>query len=118
MIPKPPKTLKRSGKALWLDVQEHYELEEHETALLLTLCRCVDVLDDLAAVIEREGVIEPGTGRAHPALVEYRQQAITAARLAGALRLPAGDESDPAADRRPQRRVGVRGTYGIRGAVS
>jgi hypothetical protein len=110
-VPKPPAGLKASGKALWREVQVEYELEEHEAGLLLTMCRTRDRLDDLAAVVAREGVIEAGTGRVHPALVEHRQQAIAFARLSAALRLPAGDEGDPAANRRPQRRGGVRGSY-------
>jgi hypothetical protein len=62
----------------------------------------------------------PGPGltqRVHPALVESRQLKVAFARLAAALRLPAGDESDPGASRRPQRRMGARGVYGPR-AVS
>jgi hypothetical protein len=117
-VPKPPPGLKASGKALWLEVQVEYELERHEVGLLLTMCRTTDKLDDLAAVVSREGVMEKGTGRVHPALVEHRQQAIAYARLSAALRLPAGDEGDPAANRRPQRRAGVRGFYGPRGLAS
>jgi hypothetical protein len=110
-VPKPPAGLKASGKALWREVQAEYVLEQHEVGLLLTMCRTTDRLDDLAAIVAREGVIEPGTGRAHPCLVEHRQQAIAYARLSAALRLPAGDEGDPAANRRPQRRSGTRGFY-------
>ena len=53
--------------------------------------------------------------RAHPALVEARQQRIALARLLAALRLPAGEEE--AGDRRPQRRMGVRGVYGVGGVA-
>jgi hypothetical protein len=105
-VPKPPSGLKRSGRALWRSVLAEYELEVHEAGLLLSMARTRDRLDELAAVVEAEGALESGTGRVHPALVEHRQQAIAFARLAAALRLPAGDESDPAANRRPQRRVG------------
>jgi hypothetical protein len=109
--PKPPPGLKASGKALWREVTAEYELEQHEVGLLLTMCRTTDRLDDLAGIVAREGVVEAGTGRVHPALVEHRQQAIAYARLSAALRLPAGDENDPAANRRPQRRSGTRGFY-------
>lgn len=54
--------------------------------------------------------------RVHPALVEARQLRIALARLIAALPLPAGDEDDQAAGRRPQRRVGVRGIYTLGGA--
>ena len=117
-VPAPPKGLKSSGKALWSAVQREYELEEHESQLLAEMCRTVDQLDALFALVEQDGVQDPTTGRVNPALVEARQLRIAYARLAAALRLPAGDEADPAANRRPQRRVGARGVYGIRGTVS
>jgi len=41
------------------------------------------------------------------------------ARLSASLRLPAGEEGDrPQHLRRPQRRGGARGVYGVRGAAS
>lgn len=111
--PRAPSGLRTAGRALWRDVQGRYELESHETRLLLEMCRTADTLDALAAIVEQEGPIEASTGRAHPALVEARQLRIAFARLSAALRLPAGDEGDPAANRRPQRRVGVRGPYRV-----
>lgn len=120
--PKPPTELRTSGRKLWKAVQSEYELEEHERALLLEMCRTVDSLDRLAAVVAIEGELVTtrlGEQKAHPALVESRQLKIAFARLSAALRLPAGDEGDhQAGARRPQRRVGARGTYGIKGSVS
>ena len=111
-VPRPPRGLKTPGRRLWRDVQGKYELEEHETALLTEMCRVADRLDALARVVDAEGVIEEGTGRAHPALVESRQLGIAYARLSAALRLPAGAEGDhQAGSRRPQRRAGARGVY-------
>jgi hypothetical protein len=106
--PEPPESLRDSGKTLWIDVQSRYELEYHEELLLLEMCRTADQLDVLTALVERDGV-QTKTGRIHPAAIEARQLRIAFARLAAALRLPAGDEADPAANRRPQRRVGARG---------
>ncbi len=73
------------------------------------------MLDKLAAVIDKDGPTVQG-GRMHPAVRESRQQQIVLARLLAALRLPAGDEADPAPARRPQRRSGARGVYPIGGA--
>ena len=118
-IPRAPAGLQASGRALWRAVQGEYELEQHETALLIELCRTVDALDALAAIVAREGYIVPtaeGTTKANPAAVEARQLRITHARLTAALRLPAGEDDE--GDRRPQRRVGVRGIYGIRGGAA
>src|SRR3546814_1101361 len=73
--------------------------------------------EELETCVSRDGVMRDG--KAHPGVVEMRQQRIALARLLAALRLPAGEEGalgTPA--RRPQRRGGARGVYGIRGARS
>ncbi len=116
---RPPRGTKAPGKRLWSAVMDEYELEEHERALLVEAVRTVDLLDALARTVDDEGhVIDSPQGRkAHPAVVEARQQRIALARLLAALRVPWGEEGDQQASARPQRRVGVRGTYGIRGAV-
>jgi hypothetical protein len=113
-IPTPPDGAGPSGLALWRDVLSKYDLEQHEVALLREAVRTLDNLDSLADVVARDGIT---TGaKVHPALVEARQLRIALARLLGALRLPAGDEDDQAAGRRPQRRVGARGVYSLGGA--
>jgi hypothetical protein len=117
---KPPVGLGADALALWSSVIDGYELEEHERALLVEACRTVDLLVTLDEEVRRDGpTIDSSQGlRAHPAATEARQQRIALARLLAALRLPSGEEGDQKASARPQRRVGVRGTYGIRGAVS
>jgi hypothetical protein len=115
MIRKPPvpKGAGPSGRKLWNSIVSGYELEEHESMLLRELVRIVDRLDQLHALLVDEGLIVSGGAiglKPHPALVEARQLAIAQARLTVALRLPVGDESV----KRPQRRGGVRGTYGAR----
>lgn len=114
-VPAPPKGTAPSGRALWRDVLGKYELEQHELALLTECVRTVDQLDKLHAITEREGLVVEGPhgSKPHPALVESRQCRIALARLTAALRLPAGDEGDQAAGRRPQRRVGARGIYAV-----
>lgn len=118
----PPEGTCESGRRLWTSVLEEYDLEEHELALLREMVRTVDLLDDLDETVRRDGLMVPGPGlamRVHPAAVEARQQKIALARLSAALRLPAGEEEDTQKGaRRPQRRVGARGVYGIRGVVS
>lgn len=118
----PPAGTEASGARLWTSVLDEYELEEHEMALLREAVRAVDQLDELAAIVRSEGivVVNPGGGqRVHPAQVEARQLRIALARLLASLRLPAGEDGDvQAGARRPQRRVGVRGNYGIRRSAS
>jgi hypothetical protein len=119
--PPAPKDTRASGKRLWSSILAEYELEEHELALLREMVRTVDQLDQLQAIIDRDGLLVTGQGlgkKVHPAVVEARQLRIALARLAAALRLPAGDEESGDAKvgtRRPQRRVGVRGPYRLRG---
>jgi hypothetical protein len=119
MTQRAPAGLGAPGKRLWQSVVDVYELDEHEDRLLVEAARTVDLLDQLEAAVRRDGPLvgTPQGQRAHPAAVEARQQRIALARLLAALRLPAGSEGDEAEGRRPQRRVGARGTYGIRGAV-
>jgi hypothetical protein len=70
-------------------------------------------LNAVTAAVDRDGVevatvagMEP-----NPALVESRQQSIALVRVLAALRMPSGDEDAS----RPQRRDGVRQSYGMGG---
>jgi hypothetical protein len=115
-----PAGLAASGLKLWTSILKDYELDEHESALLLQACRTLDVIDALEADVHAFGtMIESPQGRkTNPSIGEARQQRITLARLLAALRLPQGEEGDHQATARPQRRGGVRAPYGIKGAVS
>jgi hypothetical protein len=66
-IPAPPKGTGVNGAKLWRDVLGQYELEEHELALLREMVRTVDLLDRLAAISAREGLMVQGPhgSRAH-----------------------------------------------------
>jgi hypothetical protein len=116
-IPRAPKGCGPAGRRLWTSIQAEFELGEHERALLTALVRQVDRLDALEELIAAEGLTVTGHGtvKMHPAVVEARQSAIAVARIAAALRLPAGEEDE---DAKPgQRRAGVRGVYQIGGAA-
>ena len=117
-IPAAPAGTGPSGRKLWRGVLADWTLEVHEMTLLTEAVRTVDTLDKLAAIVADEGPVIDGKAgqRAHPALVEARQLKIALARLLAALRLPDGTEGDESQGRR-QRRVGARGTYGIRGVA-
>jgi hypothetical protein len=117
-VTAPPPGTKAAGRRLWDDLLADYELDEHELALLREAVRTVDLLDALARIVADEGpmVDTPAGPRVHPAAVEARQQRLTLARLLASLRLPAGESGDEKeGTRRPQRRSGLRGVYGIRG---
>jgi phage terminase small subunit len=88
--PKPPDGLEKRGRALWRSLQRALEFDEHESQILLELCRTADVIDSLANVVVTEGVLTTGsTGQTvvHPAVVELRQQQAGFARLTAALNL-------------------------------
>ena len=115
-IPRPPKGCGPAGRRLWNAVQQDFDLGEHERALLTALCRQADRLDQLEELIANEGLIVTGHGttKMHPAVIEARNTAIAVARIAAALRLPAGEEDENPA----QRRAGVRGVYQIGGGAA
>ncbi|WP_433782435.1 hypothetical protein ACQPX6_10260 [Actinomycetospora sp. CA-101289] len=115
-----PKGLHASGRRLWRSIADQWQLDEHESAILREAARTVDLIDQLHELAQADGLVIVG-GRggqvSHPALAEARQQRVVLARLLAVLRVPTGDEDDPAAGRRPQRRAGARGTYGIQGVA-
>lgn len=114
--PLPPIDLGHPGRRLWDSIVNEYDLDEHELALLVEAVRTVDLCDKLDATVRRDGAIieSPQGMKAHPAAVEVRQQRIALARMLAALRMPAGEDGDQVQGRRPQRRTGARGVYGIR----
>lgn len=118
---QPPDGLGAAGMTLWSAVTGVLDLDEHEALALRELCRTADTLDTLQAVVERDGVLaESSQGmRAHPALVELRQQRIAFARLVSALQLPSGLSAPQQGGAPPvqpaQRRPGVKGVYAING---
>jgi len=108
---KYPTGLQAAGKSLWKSVVDVYELDCHESLLLLAACRTADRLDQLAAELADAPlttVNHRGDVIAHPLIAESRQQALTLSRLLASMRMPSGDES------RPQRRGASRGAYGVR----
>ncbi len=117
--PNPPRGTGEAGAALWRAATAEFELDQHELLLLRECVRTADLLDELEERIKADGAVieSPHGTKAHPAAVEIRQQRVVLARLLAALRLPVGEESE-GTDRRPQRRMGVRGPYGVVGGVA
>jgi hypothetical protein len=103
-----PMGLKMGGKRLWNRITGEFDLAEHETTVLLQACRIVDVLDRLQVAIDSSEVlvVSPQGLKANPAVVEFRQQAVTLAKCMASLRIPI--DSDSAEGRLPQQRVGIR----------
>jgi len=102
-----PAGLKAGGRRLWRTVTTRFELGEHELVVLVETCRTVDALQQLEDAVARDGVLQqsPQGMRAHPALVEARQQRVTLAKLVASLRIPLDDDQLTG---RSQQRVGIR----------
>lgn len=100
-------SLGSTGQEFLHAILAEFQLSEAETAIAVEAARIRDRLEALDAVVREEGVTvnSPQGVKAHPALVEARQQETTFTRLIACLRLPA-DEGNV-----PQRRGGTRGTY-------
>lgn len=111
---KTPAGLKAGGRKLWRSVTDDFELGQHELSILVEASRTVDALDELEAIVREEGVTNTSAQgvRAHPALVEARQQRVTLAKLVASLRIPLEDTEE--ADRLPQKRSRVRAVSSIR----
>lgn len=117
-LPSPPPRTGVAGRRLWRAVLADFELAEHEMTLLRQACRVADICDALQAVVDTEGPVSTtrlGEQRAHPAVVELRQQRIVLARMVVALRVPLGDQEDQSPARSPgairSQRRGIRGVY-------
>lgn len=109
--PRVPAGLKAGGRKLWKAIADEFELEQHELSVLLEAARTVDSLEALEKIVQAEGVTHqsPQGVRAHPALVEARQQRVTLAKLVASLRIPLDDQESG----RTQRRVGFRAINGV-----
>ena len=103
-VQKVPKGLGPEGRRLWRLTLAALELEEHELAMLRRACYVADRCEALQAVVDSEGLFATnrlGEVKAHPAVVELRQQELLLAKLLVVLRIPPSEEEQP----RPQLRA-------------
>lgn len=116
--PRRPRGLDTPGRALWDRVTDEFELNANGLALLEQACRVRDSLTQLDAEVSRDGVVvdSPQGRKAHPALVEGRQQRLALARLLGVLNVPENDDepavSGPKLSRSDQARRAARARHG------
>jgi hypothetical protein len=100
---KTPAGLSAAGRRFYRSVISEFDLDDHEAAILAEASRTVDLLDDLQAQIDENGLIlDSHGGRINPAVVEARQQRLALLKLISALRLPV-DVLEDDAPRRPSR---------------
>lgn len=55
--PKAPSGAGPAGRRLWSSVTAEFDLEEHETALLVEAVRTVDVLAELDELVRSQGAV-------------------------------------------------------------
>jgi hypothetical protein len=90
-----PADLGDPGREFWESIANVYDFtgEPANQRLLLEAARVVDRLDQLDAVVRRNGAVL-SSGRPNPALVESRQQQLVLGRLVNALDLPRNESTD------------------------
>ena len=88
----PPRSLKTRGRKLWISIHTEFDPYEHETAMILEVCRTLDTIDTLAASIAKDGTMllgSQGQMVLNSAVAELRQQQAAYARLVPLLNLDA-----------------------------
>jgi hypothetical protein len=93
-----PDGLGDAGAALWAaipgDVPAGWELDARGVAVLGAACRQADLVADLEAAVERDGLMIEGAAgqrRLNGAVTELRQARVAMARLLGDVKLPDED---------------------------
>jgi hypothetical protein len=92
----PPRDLKKRGKRLWRSVFDDYEPSPTEEQILLDLCRTLDEIDVLTAVLaQSEMVVAGSTGQlvVNPVIGALREHRKLAVRLSLALAVPGEGET-------------------------
>lgn len=85
-VPRPPKHLKKDGRALWTKVLTAYGLEDFHQAILAVACEALDRKVQARELLDAEGLTTVDKNliaRPHPAVAIERDSAI---RLLRALR--------------------------------
>lgn len=93
-----PDGLGSAGSAFFRQVHEAYELDARDGPVLLEVCRTLDEIDALQAVIATEGVMSVGSKAQpveHPAMAGLRAHRLTLDRLLVRLGLPDAEENAP-----------------------
>lgn len=97
-VVEPHERLSERGSVFWRELHQALTFDGTESDLLFEACRVLDLIEDLAGVLERDGSMSAGSAGqpvVHPAVSEIRQQQ-TFGRLMGLIRLP---EDEAAKDR-------------------
>jgi hypothetical protein len=113
---RPPVDAGPAGRKLWRSVCAEYSLSGADLEILKQAVLIADELDGLESLVRASGPLirdRNGEPKANPAAVSHRLLAITYARLLAAIQV-IGDVAETHDPARPQRRMGVRGTYTLK----
>ena len=96
----PPSTLGKTGKKLWKDLLEGWDIQREQFVLLQALCESQDRISELTEMLKREGLVVEdrfGQKRPHPATLILKGENGSFARLFKLLALesPSGFEQGP-----------------------
>jgi hypothetical protein len=86
-----PRGLKAPGRAFFRRVTTTYELSEAEFVVLEQVCRTLDLISEIQAVLDRDGstvTTASGALKIHPHVPELRQQRAALGKLLVQLALP------------------------------
>ena len=95
---KVPDGLGEAGSAFFRQVHDAYELDVRDAPVLLEVCRTLDEIDSLTAVVAAEGVMSVGSKDQpveHPAMAGLRAHRLTLDRLLVRLGLPSAEDEKP-----------------------
>lgn len=89
--PAPPVGLRESGSALWASIVAPFELDPREQKVLEVACRQADLVADLEALLEEQGLTvvgSQGQPRLSPVPSELRQARLCLGKLLDQISLP------------------------------
>ncbi len=111
--PAPP-GLGSAGRSLWRSIARRWRLDEREHMLLSQAAKTSDLIADLEALLQDQGLVIAGSNgqpRLSPIPAEIRAQRLALEKMLAALSLPVPDEEAPRVSRtqqlRSQRRWGA-----------
>ena len=93
-----PQGLGKQGADYWKRLHENFSFEATDEALVMSLCRLIDRLHDIAAIIEHDGVAVVDRFNQvvpHRLLEAERSTALAAGRLWRELGLATNEDTDP-----------------------
>lgn len=108
------------GRVFWDLAQGKYEFDPHEAEVLLEACRTLDLIDELAGVVRRDGVMTVGASGqpvVNGAVGELRQYQAHAARLLTQLNLDSAEVGQVLSAKQAQARAAAQKRWRDRQAV-